>query len=243
MQSRKLAAQDLALMVSFTALYAALSFLPLSQVIGLFSKAVTAANIVAPVMGIVLGAYLGAFSTFFGGIIALFFNPLFSPMGLAAGMVTTLCASLLYAKRRFACAFIYFSLLFMFGFYPFIGPVWLYPPLLWFQIISFIILVSPIQSVALRNLNSSAGEKALLSFFITFLTATLAGQIAGSLVFELISWPVTANLDVLKGIWQTTTFIYPIERTIIAFGGALLGLPIHRILVSTDFLKVKESCD
>ncbi|MEM3704747.1 MAG: hypothetical protein QXM65_02095 [Candidatus Bathyarchaeia archaeon] len=241
MQSRRLTARNLALTTLFAALYAALSFLPLSQVIGFFSRAITAANIIAPVIGVVLGAYLGSFSTFFGGTIALFFSPYFSPMGLAAGVVTALFAGLLYSRRRFACAFIYFSLLFIFAFYPLIGPVWLHPPMLWFQLVGFIILVSPIQSVALKNLNSKADEKALFSFFITFLTATLAGQIAGSLVFELISWPVTANLDVLKGIWQATTFFYPVERTIIAFGAALLGLPVHRILFSMGFLKAQES--
>ncbi|MEM3579598.1 MAG: hypothetical protein QXL54_05200, partial [Candidatus Bathyarchaeia archaeon] len=231
---------NLALTTLFAALYAALSFLPLSQVLGFFSKAITAANIIAPIIGVILGVYMGVFSTLFGGIIALFFNPLFSPMGLAAGVVTALCAGLLYSRRRFACAFIYFSLLFMFALYPLIGPVWLYPPLLWFQLVGFIILVSPIQSVALKNLNSNANRKALFSFFIVFLTATLAGQIAGSLIFEFISWPLTANLDVLKGIWQATTLIYPIERTLIAFGAALLGLPIHRILVSTN-LKTDKS--
>jgi hypothetical protein len=240
MRSQRLTAYDLALLASFAALYALLSFLPLSQVIGLFSKAITAANIIAPVVGIVLGAYLGALSALFGGLIALFFSPYFSPMGLAAGVVTALCAGLLYSKRRFACVFIYFSLLFMFGFYPLIGPVWLYPPLLWFQVIVFIILVSPIQSLALKSLNSKVSTKAFFGFFITFLTATLAGQIAGSLVFEFISWPVTATLDVLRGYWQIITFVYPVERTFIAFGAALLGLPVHRILIS---LKSIESND
>jgi len=238
MRSQRLKAYDLALLAAFAALYALLSFLPLSQVVGLFSRAITAANIIAPVVGFVLGAYLGALSTLFGGVIAIFFSPYFSPMGLAAGVVTALCAGLLYSNRRFECAFIYFSLLFMFGFYPLIGPVWLHPPLLWFQIIVFIILVSPIQSLALKNLNSKASTKALFGFFITFLTATLAGQIAGSLVFEFISWPVTATVDVLRGYWQIVTFVYPVERTLIAFGAALLGLPVHRILVS---LKSRDS--
>lgn len=241
MQSRgRLTARSLALTTLFTALYTVLSFIPHFQVVGLSSKAITAAGIAAPIIGIVIGAYLGALSALLGGIIALFFNPLFSLMGFAAGVVTALCAGLLYSRRRFACAFIYFSLLFMFGFYPLIGPVWLYPPLLWFQLVGFIILVSPIQSEALKNLNSNSNGKAFLSFFITFLTATLAGQIAGSLIFELISWPLTANLDVLKGVWQATTFLYPIERTFIAFGAALLGLPVHRILVSTGLSKAQE---
>ncbi|MGQ9530049.1 MAG: hypothetical protein ACUVQX_00685 [Candidatus Bathycorpusculaceae bacterium] len=238
---RKLTTKDLTLTISFTALYAVLSFAPLSQIVGLFSKAITAANLIAPIIGMVLEAYLGVFSTLFGGIIALFFSPYFSPPGLAAGVITSLCAGLLYSHKRFACAFIYFSLLFIFSFYPFIGPVWLYPPLIWFQLIGFIILVSPIQSMALKNLNSNSETKLFSGFFITFLTSTLAGQIAGSFTFELISWPIfTADLNVWRGYWQVITFLYPVERIIIALGAALIGLPLYRILFSIDFLKRSE---
>jgi hypothetical protein len=237
---RKLAASDLALIISFAALYAVLSFLPLSQVIGLLSKAITAANVIAPIIGIILGIYLGVLSTLFGGVIALFFSPYFSPMGLAAGVATSLCASLLYSRKRFTCAFIYFSLLFIFGFYPFVGPVWLYPPVLWFQVCCLIILVSPVQSLALKNLNSNSNAKSFFGFFITFLAATLAGQIAGSLVFEFISWPIfTANLDVWTGYWRGITIIYPVERIIIAFIAALVGVPLHKILSSVGFVKTQ----
>jgi hypothetical protein len=239
---RKLKTTDLALVISFTALYAVLSFLPLSQVIGLLGKAITAANIIAPIIGIFLGVYLSVLSTLFGGIIALFFNPSFSPMGLAAGVFTALCTSLLYSKKRFTCTFIYFSLLFIFGFYPFVGPVWLYPSVLWFQITGFIILVSPIQSWTLKNLNSNSNAKSFFGFFITFLTATLAGQIAGSLVFEFISWPIfTANLDVWREYWQVITILYPVERIIIALCAALVGVPLHRILSSMGLQMTK--CD
>jgi hypothetical protein len=233
----KLATSDLTLTVSFTALYVSLSFLPLSQVIGLFSKAITAANIIAPIIGIVLGAYLGMFSTFLGGIIALFVSPYFSLPGLVAGVVTSLHSGLLYAHKRFMCAFIYFSLLFVFSFYPFVGPIWLYPPFLWFQLIGLVVLVSPIQSLALKNLNSDSGAKSFFGFFTTFLTSTLAGQIAGSLVFEFISWPVfTANLNVWVGYWQFIAFIYPVERVIIALGATFVGVPLHKILISMGFV-------
>ncbi|PMB74912.1 hypothetical protein C0195_00460 [Candidatus Bathyarchaeota archaeon] len=239
---RRLTTSDLALTVSFTALYTSLSFLPLSQIIGLFGKAITAANLIAPIIGIILGAYLGVFSTFLGGIIALFISPYFSLPGLVAGIVTSLCSGLLYAHKRFTCALIYFSLLFFFGFYPFVGPVWLYPPLLWFQLIGFVILVSPMQSSALKNLNSRSNAKSFFGFFITFLTATLAGQIAGSLVFEVISWPIfTASLDMWVGYWQFITFLYPLERVIIALGATSIAVPLYKTLILMGFVDVQRS--
>jgi hypothetical protein len=189
-------------------------------------------------MGILLGPYIGTLSAFLGGLIGIFFG-YFSPPSLVSGVFTVLCAGMLSVGRRSVCAFTYFSLIFLFGFYPFVGPVWLYPPLMWFQIAGFLILVSPLQSTASKNLNSGNKSKSLFAFFVTFLTSTLAGQIAGSLTFELLSWPVfIADLDAWKTNWQVITFLYPVERIIIALSAALIGTSLHRVLsFSTNILK------
>jgi len=85
---RVLAAKDVALTVSFTALYTILSFLPLSQVIGFFSKVITEATIIAPIIGIILGSYLGVLSTFSGGTIGLFISPYFSVLASSDGLTS-----------------------------------------------------------------------------------------------------------------------------------------------------------
>jgi len=236
----KLAAKDIALAVCFAALYAVLSFLPLNQLIGLVGKAITAATIIAPIIGILLGSYLGVLSTGLGGIVALFFSPYFSPPSFVAGIVAALCAGLLYARRRTLCALIYISLMFLFGLYPVVGPVWLYPPSMWFQIIGFLILISPLQSIAIKHLHSGNNPKFLYAFFITSLTTTLASQIAGSLVFELIYWPaIWPDVDFWRlFVWQGLTFIYPIERIIVAVIASFIGVALYKVLKSANLLSI-----
>jgi hypothetical protein len=226
----KLTAKDVALTVCFTALYVVLGLLPISPIIGLPGKTITAAAIMAPIIGMMLGPYIGTLSTFLGGAIGFSFG-YFSLPSFVSGIFASLCAGMLYFGKRSVCAFTYFSLLFLFSFYPFVGPIWLYPPLMWFQIIGFLILVSPLQSAAVKSLNSSNNSKLLWAFFVTSLTSTLAGQISGSLTFELLSWPIfIADLNAWKTNWQVITFLYPIERLIIAFGAALIGVSVHKVL-------------
>jgi hypothetical protein len=230
---RKLVAKDVALIVSFTALYVVLSFLPMFQIIGLFGKAITAATVVAPLIGIILGVYRGVISTFFGGVLALFVNFAFSYTSLLAGIITALCAGLLYANKRIACASIYLILLLFFGFFPSVGPFWLFPFMMWFQIVGFLILVSPLQSFASKSFKKHTNRNLLIAFFITSLTSTLAGQIAGSLVYELI----VAEANSLKLTWIALAFQYPLERTLIAVIVMFTGAPLIKVLRTGNLVR------
>jgi len=223
--------KNLALVISFSALYAVSCVFPIFQIIGLPNKAITAAAVMAPVIGMILGPYLGAFSTIVGGAIGLL-TGFFSHISLVAGVAAALCAGFLYAGRRDVCALTYFSLLLLFGLCPFVGPVWLYPPLMWFQILGLIILISPVQAFALRSMKNakSSGER-IFGFFTTFLVSTLAGQIAGSFMFELTFWPLfTADVKAMGAYWQILTFLYPIERVAIALASTFIGAALHKTL-------------
>jgi len=234
---RKLTAKEVALLICFTALYTYFSFIPAFPIVGLPSKAITLAAIAAPIIGIILGPYLSMLSTLLGGALA-FSAGHFSPLSFVAGIVTAVFAGMLYENRRSVSAFTYFSLLFFFGFYPFVGPVWLYPPFMWFQITGFLVLISPLQSMASKNMqNPNNSSKLFSAFFIVFLTSTLAGQIAGSLVFELISWPIfIENVDAWKATWQVVTWIYPIERIIIALTATFIGVFLYKILIHANLM-------
>lgn len=245
---RKLTTKDVALVVCFSSLYTVLSFLPLSQVIGLLGKYITGATVIAPIIGIIVEVNVGVLSTVLGGIIGLFFSPYFSQPSFIAGIVTSLCANLLYTGKRGLCILIYVTFLFIFSFYPYIGPFWLYRPFLWFQIIGLIILISPLQSRAVKSLKSG-DHSIFLALFITSLTTTLAGQIAGSITFEFISWPILiSDMNFYTAFWQGLTFLYPLERTIIAFASAFIGTALNRVLKSTNlkqslnYLNQKEKC-
>ncbi len=237
MRFRRLAPKEIGLIAVFTALYAVLAFLPMFQLISFFGKTITASTILAPIIGIILGPYLGPLSAFLGGTIGLGLSPFFSPPSLAAGVITSLCASLLYSGKRTHCAIIYLLFLLAFGFYMPIGPAWLFPQMMWFQIVGFIILISPVQSTAIKHLKSGSVTKFLFSFVLTSLTSTLAGQIAGSLVFEATFWPlIIPTVEGWKATWMVLTFVYPLERTTLAVFSALVGAPLFRVLRSANLM-------
>ncbi len=237
-RNRKLEAKEVALVICFSALYTYFSFIPAFPIVGLQGGAITLAAITAPIIGIILGPYLGMLSTLLGGIVGLFFAPAFFPPSFVSGIVTAVFAGMLYTNRRSLCIFMYFSLLFFFGFYPFVGPVWLYPPFMWFHIIGFLVLVSPLYSVASKNMrNFNNNSKLLSAFFIVFLTSTLSGQIAGSLIFEITSWPIfIADVNFWTKLWQLLTWVYPIERIIIALIATFIGVLLYKVLKSANLL-------
>lgn len=231
---RKLTAKEVALLICFTALYTYFSFIPAFPIVGLQGGAITLAAITAPIIGIILGPYLGMLSALLGGMVRLFFAPILFAPGFAAGIVTAVFAGMLYENRRSVSAFMYFLLLFFLGFYPFVGPVWLFPLFMWFQITGFLVLVSPLQSMASKNMrNPNNSSKLFSAFFIVFLTSTLAGQIAGSLVFELI---FIADVDFWTGLWQLLTWLYPIERIIIALSATFVGVFLYKILIHANLM-------
>jgi biotin transporter BioY len=202
------------------------------QMIGLF-KSITVASIIVPLMGIILGRYLGALSAFFGGLIAVLLSPLFGYPSLIAGPVAAFCAGSLYAGKRSECVLVYLALLVLFGFYPVVGPVWLFPWVMWFHIIGFLVLVSPLQGRASSYFRSENPDRLFFALFVTTLVSTLAGQLAGTLAFEAVLF----DANFFKGFWVGLTFTYPVERIIIAALASALGAPLLRVLRSTNFIQ------
>jgi hypothetical protein len=230
---RKLAAKDVALIVCFTALYAVFASIPIFRIIGVPNANITAAAIVVPVIGATLGPFIGALSSALGGIIGFYVGGFFPP-SLVSGIVATVCAGLLYNGKRVWSVLLYTLFLAVFGFFPSIGPVWLFPLSMWFQVIGLMILASPLTSVAVKNLASNSTSRLIASFFIIALTSTLAGQVSGNLTYMLFFPPVLGSW---QAQWQGLTFVYPVERTIIALGSAWIGGPLLKILRSAKMVK------
>lgn len=228
----KLDTKELALAVTFTALYVVFGAVKISPIIGLQGQAITAAAILAPVMGIIFGPYISVLSTFLGGIIGISLG-YFSQLSFASGIAAALCSGMISKGRRIISIIIYLLLFLLLAFYPVIGPAWLFTPYVWFQIIGFIILISPLQSIAIKNLDSNSSSRLLYAFFVTSLTSTLAGQIAGSATYELI---ISPDINGATGTWITTAFLYPIERVIIAIGSAVIGTALFKVLKTANLV-------
>jgi hypothetical protein len=230
--NRKLTTKDLALVICFTALYAVFATIPIFQILGSTNNFITAAAITAPMIGIILGPYMGTLSAALGGIISFFVSPgSFFPPSFISGVAAASCAGLQYKGKRAPSALVYLLLLLAFGFYPSKGPAWLFPLSMWFQIVGLLILVSPLESKAEQILKSGRGSRSILAVFTISLTSTLGGQISGSLAYVILFPPILGGWTAQ---WQSLTLIYPIERTVIAAGSALIGAPLLRVLRSTD---------
>ncbi|MEM4703702.1 MAG: hypothetical protein QXJ02_01335 [Candidatus Bathyarchaeia archaeon] len=227
MTAEKFTARDTALTAVFTALYVIFGFLKISPIIGLQGHAITFAAIIAPLIGILLGPLAGSFSTFFGGVVGSYFGA-FSLPSLASGVATSLCSGLLYRRKRIIAFLLYTLLFLILAFYPIIGPVWLFPIYTWFQIIGLIILISPFQGWAERNFSHSNPSRLAYALFVTSLVSTLAGQMAGTIVFEAFSM----SQETYLATWMATAFLYPVERTIIALGSTVIGMALFKLFVS-----------
>jgi len=217
--------KHVALSVCLSGLYAISCFIPLFQILG-SRNFITLAAMLAPTYGMLFGPFVGILSALVGGYIGFLMGVL-SPMSLASGIVASFSAGLLRLKKRVLCISLYLFLLCVFTFYPPVGPFWLFPPFIWFQIIGLLILV--------WHASWKSNPTDFISFLAISLVSTLAGQIAGSVTFEVTYWPILIpDLNAWRGTWQALTFIYPIERTIIAIGSTIIGIAIHKALKGTS---------
>ena len=224
----RLAAKNIALVAVFAPWYTIFTFWSLFPVIGATGKFITMAVIMAPLIGIMLGPYLGALSVAVGGIVGLSAGQIggpFGPLSFLPHAATTFCSGMLYKGKRMACAITYAILLLVFAFYPVVGPAWLYPYFIWMQIVGLVILVSPLQSKAVEQIHKHTKSTGLtFGVGMTSLTATLFGHIVGTMMFEAIYWPnIISSVDAWKSDWQLLTWVYPLERVIIAIAAAFIG--------------------
>ncbi len=217
--------REAALAASFAAAYVIFGFLRISPIIGLPGQTVTAAAIIAPIIGTILGSYLGAFSTFLGGTIGMFSGSI-SPPSFISGIVAASCGGLIQRGKRYVAVFLYLILLLGEAFYPLVGSAWLYPPLIWFQTAVLIILVSPLQLAAVKSLRCDSNRRLFFGYFVISLISTVAGQIAGSLTLLIL----IPSVDYWSIVWKAIVLLYPIERIVIAFGAALVGASLHKVL-------------
>ena len=230
-------AKNLALASSFAACYVVSSFWTLFPVIGDYGKFITVASIIAPLIGMILGPFLGAAAVSIGGAIALF-NGAYGIWSLAAGIASTFCSGLLFNQKRNICIISYLCLFTGFAFYPNYGPVWSFPLTVWMHIVAFALLVSPLTRLAAKNVyEPNDHAKNFLSVFIIAFVSVLYGHMAGSLVFEMVYFPLFAPLKEASNFsWKLVAFQYPIERLIMAFAATVIGVALIKALKKLSFL-------
>jgi len=230
--------RDLATLSLFAALYTTLWFLPLFPVAGAPGKFFSLTSVLAPLMGLILGPYLGLVATSIGGFIGWSITqsgPLIF-LSFVPGASASLCSGLLCRGNWKTLLLFYAGLLLALALYPTVGPGWLFPFFLWFQVLGLVVLVSPLR---LRAVNSMRKNATLLELswavaVVSFI-ATLFGHVVGVIIFQAVYFPTLPDVNFWRSLWQGLTFIYPIERTIITLLATLIGAPLINALRTYGF--------
>jgi len=232
--------KNLALVCCFASVQAVLSMVSLFPVIGSVGKFITMATVMAPLIGLILGPYLGTAAVSIGGFIGWTITQAgpFSFLSFVPSANGALFSGLLYNRKRAASIVLYLALFLALAFYPWIGPAWLYPYYLWFQLVGLIVLASPLSSRAADSLHKHSNffELSFSVGIISFL-AVLFGQVVGTVMFEIMYWPtVYPQMEAWKiVVWQPTTLVYPIERTLITLITTVIGAPLIKALRANGF--------
>jgi hypothetical protein len=225
-------------MCVFAALYAVFSLVSLFPIIGALGTFITLATVLAPVMGMLLGPYLGAAATSIGGFVgwAITQSGAFSFVSFIPGSSSALAAGLLAEGKRKGAAMLYLVLFLPMAFFPLIGPVWLYPLFLWLQLIGLIVLVSPASTIASKSMHVDKMNRLTFGVGFIALVSALAGQVTGTLMFELFFYPLNSEIEFWRmAQWQVLTFVYPVERIIVAVLATLVGVPLVKAIRTYGF--------
>ncbi len=226
-----LSTRGIALTACFAALYVIFSSWNLFPIIGMEGKWISAGVVMAPIFGVILGPYLGVVAITIGGVTGAFFQPIgpFGPLSFVPHLAAAFCSGLIMSNRQKVCVIVYTIFLFLLMFFPVIGPVWLWPFMIWLDLIGLIVLVSPLQSMGVRAVNEKSDSlRFMLGLAITCFTATLFGHVVGSILFEAIYW--NPGVDFWRTTWQGITFVYPIERGLITLIATIVGASIIKSL-------------
>ena len=216
-------------MCIFAALYAVFSLVSLFPIIGALGRFITLGAVLAPVIGMLLGPYVGVLATSIGGFVGwtVTQSGAFGFVSFIPGSFSAVTAGLLINGERGVSAVLYLIVFLSMAFFPLIGPAWLFPLFLWLQLIGLVISVSPVSTVASKSLRADRIDRLTLGVGVIALVSALAGQVAGTLMFELMVYPFNPQIEFWRTAqWQPLAFVYPVERILIAVLATLVGVPL-----------------
>jgi len=212
----------LSLSALLAAVYFVLSIAPIGfPIIGLSSARPIHISEAIPLIYVeIFRLHIGLLATLIGGIILSIYlvQPPFYLLNFIPATTSALIYGLIKENKPIYAYMIYLIMLIIYYFYPVVGPAYLYPSHIWFHIIIFSTLI----------LSSKFWTK--INIFLQLLLATLSAQLSGTILFEIIYYPNFLNVETFKYIWLVTSYLYPIERVIIAIIATILIYPVSKLI-------------
>jgi len=235
--------RKLALTASLAAVYTVFRAVPISKLIGI-SGTITAAGMVAPIIGIMLEPAYGIVSVFIGTMIASLEpgNPLkFYGLDFLPGALNVTLVSLAYRGRKIEASLMFAVMIGLFIINPytrlFVGSGLDSPPIpyLWMHLVALLVLISPLTSNLKAKLSSNNYRNMIIAVGALAFTGTMIEHLTGGILFASV---------VGKGAvaaWPAIFLAYPIERTVLIIGATLICTPLVRLLKQTILQNSHES--
>ena len=264
----KVTTKQIALIVVFSALYAAMRIIPTFPVIGVAGGSFSVADILAPIYGIILGPYLGGASVIIGTFIGMSVkSPVFLGLDFLPALVNTVAIGFLVRRKWLPVVILNAALLFAFVLNPLtlnfinipLDSSNLVLPFTWLHITAFIVLLSPlglkagkwIQTPKPQTLTEKSrfafirriSSKRVAGFAMLAFIGTMMQHLMGNILFENIFVHVTHYFDsvTIMGNWVLVFFIFPWERLILIILAVVIGLPLFYILTKTRLIQISNA--
>lgn len=224
--------RKLTLTASLAAVYTIFRAIPISSLIGI-SGSITAAGMIAPIVGILLEPAYGIVSVFIGTGVASFFpwNPLkFYGLDFLPGALNVALVSLAVRGRRTEATMLFVIMLGLFTINPFttifVGSNLLSPPVpyLWMHLAALLVLVSPLAKNLGRRITSVHYPSLVWPVVVLAFTGTMLEHVTGGLLFATV-----VGKGALK-FWPVIFLAYPVERIVLIIGATIICSTLLRLL-------------
>src|SRR5438046_10297247 len=185
--------RKLTLTASLAAIYTVFRAIPISRLIGI-SGSITAAGMIAPIIGILLEPAYGIVAVFTGTMVASLFpwNPLrFYGLDFLPGALNVTLVSLAVRGRRTEATLMFLVMIGLFFINPytsiFVGSASLSPPIpyLWMHLAALIVLVSPLSKNLALKLGSHHYANYVMPLAVLAVTGTRIEHLRSGLLFAM----------------------------------------------------------
>ena len=220
----------IALLIVFSALYAALRPVPLGPMIGL-SNSFSISDFLVPLYGIILGPYIGGLSVIIGTFLGMALGkaPYFLGLDFLPAFVNTVAIGFLMKRKWAPVIVLNIVLLLAFALNPlttlFIGPV----PFFWLHIVALAVLISPLGRKAGQWVETLKPKFLTAGVAILAFVGTMMQHLTGNILTEVVHGQILG--DILPEtfstiIWPGAFLAYPVERTVLVILSVVIGVPL-----------------
>jgi hypothetical protein len=229
----RIGTRRLATIAIFAAIYAVLSLIPVSRLVGNVSF-LTMAEVFSPLVGMVLGPFEGGLTVFVGTFAAIALGkPVgFDGLDFIPGVIAAVTAGYaMKGKVRIAAAlslvmYAIFTLDPLSSPAIFVGSVPI--PFLWMHMLSLVVFVSLFY---MQKSGISFASEAVVIGSIVFIS-TMNAHVAGAIMYENVLVRINHAIapTSILGLWNIIFYAYPIERSFFAAIGSILAIGVFRAI-------------